>query len=246
MTRYFILIILILGLVIGLYLISQETSLFSKAGVSDVPKEVRISNISDNSFTVSWITDKTTTGFVKFGESEQLGSVASDDRDEDSQKKRATHHVTLKNLDPDRVYYYQISPDRIYKQTTAPTTTSVPSLPEPLVGKVIRADGAVPAEALVYAQIQGSALSSYTRDQGNFLITLNNARTKDLSDYLTIQSTDSISVSVTAGVEGTVQIQAKIGDQNAFSKIILENSKVSDLNDDGVINVFDYILYMLQ
>ena len=102
------LILLIIGLFAGIYLVSQKTNLFSKADVSTAPQEVKVSNISDNSFTVSWITGKPATGFIKYG-SEALEETVQDDRDAGSQELRTTHHVTIKKLEPDKTYYYQIN-----------------------------------------------------------------------------------------------------------------------------------------
>lgn len=247
-----------IGLVIGVYLVVfQRTNIFSKADISTSPQDVKISNISDNAFTVSWITQKPTIGFVQYGESENLDGQAADDRDQGAQKARITHHVTLKKLTPATTYSYKINNGTTAKQATAPVTADPPAVPEPIFGKIIKTDGKVPQEALVYLENgNGSLLSNYTKDDGNYLITLNNARTKDSTKYITVKSTDSVTVSVNAGQDGAASAQAKISEREVFSKINLINlqtpesnkvaSGVQDFNGDGVINVFDYIFYIKQ
>lgn len=259
MTKYFILIILILGLVIGLYLISQKTSLFSKAGVSDIPKEVKISNIADNSFTISWITDIATPGFIQYGKDQNLGQTALDDRDSGSQTAHFTHHVSLKNLDPNSPYYFKIgsgakvydNSGQPYTQTTAPTTTDTPPLADPLFGKVLKQNGQAPNEALVYLQPEhGTVLSSYIRSDGNFLITLTNARADNLSSYLTFDSNRKMTLVARAGLDGVVQQDVNPNNRTAAQQLVLQQSAAqnaswpADLNGDGVINAFDFALYV--
>lgn len=256
MSRILFLIILIAGLILGIYLVSQTTSLFSRADISTVPQEIKVTNISDNSFTVSWITEKPATGFLQYGGSEQLGDSIPDDRDTGVQQSHTTHHVTIKNLDPGTVYYYKITSGtenfddrgKSFTQTTAPTTENPPAPPEPIFGKVVKQDGNTSTEAVVYLEINGSLLSSFVREDGNWLITLNNARTKDLLSYITVEKSNQVHLIVQGGAEGLVKMTAKVGEQDAFSKIVLPAQEFSgggirDLNRDGVINVFDYVLH---
>lgn len=256
--KILILILIIVGLLASIYLVGQRTGFFSQADISSTPVNIKVSNIADNSFTVSWITNKETPGFIKYGESNNLTNLVFDDRDSSSPKSRSTHHLTLKNLDPNKTYYYQINNQgTILTQTTAPVTADPPAVPEPIFGKIVKVDGKVPFETLVYLEnSNGSILSSYTRDDGNYLITLNNARTKDLAKYLDVKSTDPVTISIDGGQDGTFKVQAKISEREVFSKITLTNpqapnqnrvvSGVQDFNGDGVINVFDYLIYIKQ
>lgn len=257
MSKILVPFILILGLLVGVYLVSQTTSLFSKADVSTAPSEIKVSNISDNSFTVSWLTGKLTTGFIKYG-SEALEETMQDDRDLGSQELRVTHHVTIKNLEPGKTYYYKIfsgpevfdNQGKPFTQVTASTTENPPAMPEPVFGTVVKQEGGVPAEALVYLQINnGSRLSGYTRE-GRWLITLNNARTKDLLDYISVEETDLINLEIKSGLEFRTKVSARVKEKEAFSKIVLAapeipDGKIKDLNGDGVINAIDYILQFL-
>lgn len=258
MTKILVPILLILGLFAGVYLVSQRTNFFSRADISTAPQEIKVTNISDNSFTVSWTSFKATTGFVKYSNSEQLGDTASDDRDSGAQKPRLTHHVTLKNLEPGKEYFYTITSGaegfdnkgQPFRQTTAPTTENPPVPPAaPVFGKVTRQDGSIPDEVLIYLDLSGgSPLSSYTREDGNWLITLNNARIKDLSNYITVTANDQVNLVVESGDGGKAAVRGQAGDNGSFSKVVLteDSYKVRDLNRDGVINVFDYVLQLFH
>lgn len=256
--KVIILIILISGLLVGLYLLSQQTNLFPKAAPQITPQEVKISNLSDNSFTVSWVTpDKPTIGFVSYGQG-NLTETALDDRDTAGPKPRTTHHITLKNLIPQTTYLFKISSagqtfdnnGQPYSVTTTPTTQDTPPLPQPIFGKVKTADSKPPQEAVVYVEIgEGTLLSSYTRADGNWLVTLNNARTKDLSTYLTPQDQDRVAVTIQAGIEGFISKATTLAKKNELSAITLNKTSApqkpsavpGDLNGDGVVNAFDLI-----
>lgn len=250
MSKILIFILLLAGLVVGIYLVGQRTGFFSRADISTAPQEIKISNLSDNSFTVSWITAKPTIGFIQYGESESLGNTANDDRDA---KPHLTHHVTLKKLTPNTEYLYKINTGNVVKQTTAPITKDTPPLPDSIFGKILRADKTPETEAIIYSQIgDGTLLSSFVRDNGNFLITLNNARTKDLLNYLNVKDDDQIDLTVTNG-ENNIQKQVTASGRNSAVSIILENifpkeeipsSWSQDFNKDGVINVFDYAIFL--
>ncbi|MBI2314776.1 fibronectin type III domain-containing protein [Candidatus Daviesbacteria bacterium] len=260
MSKLLPILLLIAGLVITVFLVLQQTKLFSKAGISDIPKGVKISNISDNSFTVSWVTEEAVPGFVVFGQAESLDKTALDDRDSGGRNSRLTHHITLKDLTPTTVYSFKIgsgakvydNKGKLYTQTTAPVVSDTPPLPESLLGKVETADNKVPAEALVYVNMERSTvLSSFIREDGNFLLTLNNARIIDLSSYVTLIDSKKINLTAQAGAAGTVSKELLFSDHFVSQTLTLQQVKEAqiaswpaDLNNDGVINAIDFAFYI--
>lgn len=239
MVKILGLIILIAGLGVGVYLVLNQTGFFSRADASLAPINMQISNISDNSISVSWLTNKPATGFIGYGVTDRLGSVVGDDRDGGGQKERLTHHVTLKNLDPNKTYYFKIvSGGKIFdsngkplSQKTAPVADNAPPVADPLIGKVTKKDGGVPNEALVYLKFgDNSLLSSYTRTKANWLITLNNARTADLKNYAIINPNNSAQLLVSAGADGFLDKTFKLGERGSVAKLALNPEKAIPTN----------------
>lgn len=224
-------VLLLISVGVGVYLVKQHQTGRSNASVEEQPKEIKITNISDNSFSVSWLTDKATAGFIVYGETDKLGLTASDDRDSTGQTARFTHHATVKNLNPTTVYYFKIGSGSSaydnagvsYNITTAPTTNDPPAVADPAFGKVVNGQGAPVADALVYLTVAGGTpLSSYTRADGNWLITLNNARRADLSTYITYKPTgDSVTFFVQAGTKGIARAMADTNNVRPMQNVAL-------------------------
>ena len=99
------------GLLSGLWLVQGQVSNISKAAADLEPAKVTVTNVTDTSFTVSWITTVAAPGFVEYGtEQNNIGSSLSDDRDQESGGILAylTHIVTVKGLKPETNYYFKI------------------------------------------------------------------------------------------------------------------------------------------
>ena len=80
----------------GVFLSNNFTLPWSKAASFDLyPEDVRISNLSDSSFVISWITEKPVTGFVKINDKKIF-----DSRDNNSPLGiYKVHYVEVKNLE---------------------------------------------------------------------------------------------------------------------------------------------------
>lgn len=180
------LIVLVLGVVAGIFLV-QNTQVFRLAAdPSETPKNVRITNIKDNSFTVSWITDKETVGFVAYGGSTSLGQTTS----KNEGKAVSLHHETVTGLSPQTTYFFKIAAGgrlfdnngSTYQIKTAP---SLPSAKEQdLIFGVVKNQTGQGEGAIVYVTFGGtSPLSATTDKTGQWLINLADARSSDLAQY---------------------------------------------------------------
>jgi hypothetical protein len=159
-----------------------------------VIRDLRISNVSDNSATISWLTDLAVNGMVFFGPSETLGQIVHDDRGAATSSR--THHVTLAGLTPATTYYFYVSSadtmddnsGDLYQFTTGPTLP--PTSPDLIYGQVFLPDGTTPAAAaMVYITLHNAdglgstgdaAPLSYiilATDDGYWSVDLGNART---------------------------------------------------------------------
>lgn len=195
-------ILLIIGVIGGVYLVQKKGIWFLKAAPEAIPKQVKITNLSENSFTVSWTTDGEITGFVKYGESSSLEKTARDERDELSGTTTPffTHYVKISNLQPATKYFFKIGSGRklfdnrgrLYEVTTAPVLGTPPAA-DTAYGTVVAPGGSPAAGAIVYLTLANSTLlSSLTKADGQWAIPLSVARTNHLNAYITYDRETSL------------------------------------------------------
>jgi hypothetical protein len=206
------LIVLVFGLAAGIFLVQNSTIFRLGASGENEPKDVRITNINDTSFTVSWVTSKETSGFIKYGEEETLSKTELDELGE----KGFTHYLTVNGLKPDTKYSFKINSGGAdfdnngtsWQVNTGPT---IPTNAGQLTvsGTILEQTGQPAKKALVYLTIAGSSpLSSTTSQNGSWVIPLNFARTQELSAFILIQESSSLlEISVNAGPNGIASAQ---------------------------------------
>src|SRR3989344_1245925 len=125
------LLVLLGGIIAGVALIGTQAgglTLFTKAGPTSTPRQIRITNISDTGFTVSWITDTSVSGYVRYGtEANSLNKNFGDDRDQISGSVGlyTTHHVTLKGLTANTKHFFKIGTgSQLYDENGKPFETT--------------------------------------------------------------------------------------------------------------------------
>jgi hypothetical protein len=220
-------IILLAGVFAGVFLLNMRQVFKIGADASLSPKDIRVSNISDTSATISWTTDKETTGFVNWGESQ--GSVANIEKESEDNQKFFTHTITISGLKASGTYYYKINSDGTsvdnggipWQFTTGPAL-SVNKHSVLISGSVVTTSGLPAKRALVYATVSGYLLSTPTSDTGNFVFQLSGVRTTDLGSYQEIDSAGTlVEISVQAGIDGTASAQIFPHSANPIPAIIL-------------------------
>lgn len=225
-------LLLFFSLGVTVFLFKNIRSLLGRANPAAIPSEIKITNLTDNGFTVSWITSAEVNGSVNFGEDESLGNIALDDRDQVSSETTAssTHHVTLRYLKPQTDYYFKIisasdtfdNNGRPYVVTTAPVIEGSSQLLNPAHGTVQKSDQTPADGAIVYLSLPNSTLlSTIVRSSGNWLITLSTARTADLVNFITTQGNEKMEIFVQAGKEGTAQVLTTFLDSSPVPQITL-------------------------
>lgn len=188
--------IISVGIALISHLVNTGVIFIGRASPGYTPENIRISNITDTSFTLSYSTTDTVLGSVTFGTSKTLGSVALDDRDQQSGSPtpHQLHYITVRNLQPNTHYFYSITSgtgkfqngDVPFEITTAATTSTSPSSQNPLVGKVLQTDGAPPKEAIVYLKVaKAGVASTLVKTDGTYLLPLNFLRSENLSSFAT-------------------------------------------------------------
>lgn len=205
-------IILVLSVAAGVLMVQFRQVFRLGASGDTTPKNVRVSNITDSSFSVSWTTDANTSGFVNYGENQNSISQIVEDQNSTTS---FTHSVNLTNLKPQAQYFFKInSGGNSYDNSgTAWQIKTGPILPSPsgsnlISGSILTASGSPSKNALVYVSIGGYLLSTITSQNGSWVIQLAQARAVDLSSFLQIDSAATLlEISVDAGPDGIASAQ---------------------------------------
>ena len=230
------LFILLAGMAGGVLLIRQGSQWFTRASPTLTPKQIKITNISNNSLTVSWITDGETAGFVKYGPEANFNLIAKDDRDQisGSSDSFSTHHVTLRNLNSSATYYFKIfsgnqafeNNGQPYQATTAPAIQAQPPNNDVAYGKIESQAGVAVENTIVYLSLANTTpQSTLTTSSGTWTIPLNTIRSTDLSTYAAYDHQASLEeIFVQAGSLGTATAIAVTKNDSPMPNIILGES----------------------
>lgn len=170
------LLVVAIGVFGTTYLVQNLGPLFSRATASDTPGEVKITNITDSSLTISWITQNNTTGSVRIWEKEDQALTALDDRDASPYK---THYVSIGKLTPQTSYLFTInSGNSSYENNGTPyktatlATTNINLKKTLAAGNVINEDGTPASQIIVYLFFKKTEnFSAITSKTGDWKIT---------------------------------------------------------------------------
>lgn len=228
------LFLIAIGLVVTAFLVSSAQRFFLKASPDATPKEVKITNLFDTSFSVSFVTpDTPVSSAISYGEKSSLGSTATDDRVQagTSQDRFTTHHLTVRFLKPGTKYYFKIisggqqydNQGIPYSVVTAPSLGTSTISSTPVYGKIFKSDKSPANGAIIYLTVKDSApLSTLVKSSGSWLITLNNARKSDLSSYLNINPKgDAENIFVQGALDGVATAQTVTGNDAPVPTIFL-------------------------
>src|SRR4030043_716560 len=193
------LIVLVIGLGTGIILINGRQIFGLNAKEEASPKNVRVSNINESSFSVSWTTAVDTKGFIKWGGKERtLNQTALDKPDPNSKKKN--QYNTINNLDINKNYYFSINSDGFdYSNNNLPwqiqtgSKLSSPNRSNIIYGSVLTSSGQPEKKAIIYVSAGGgSLLSTISEEDGSWVIPLSSIRTKELNSYVPIDDSNTI------------------------------------------------------
>jgi hypothetical protein len=197
-------------LVIILFLTSwtvrNNTLVNIRANPSYTPKDIKISNITDNSFTISYITSDLITGSLSYGTTTNVGNVLLDDKDKTTGKPsiHQLHYFTINNLNAGSQYYFTIlSGDQTFNDNGLPYSVSTGQTLQPnssnqitASGNVLLPDATYPKEAIIYIKtINSQLLSAPILPDGSFRISLATLRDLNLKNYLQLTDNDTLELS---------------------------------------------------
>lgn len=212
---------------------------FSGASSQYEPRMVNISNITDRSFVVSWVTESQVTGLVQANVN---GSYINyyDVRDSSSPGNYYTHYILVDGrLESEKEYSFNIiSSDKVFKDDAYKVKTAKMlsgPLPEANLayGQIRSSSGGDVSGAIVILEIPGMAmLSSITSSQGNWVIPLSVSYNSDLTGLSRLpQARVEEVIKIYGGVYGDATIVNYTDNNTPVPLIVL--GQTQDLRDES-------------
>lgn len=217
------LILLLAGVFLGGKLTGQQISWFSRADSECQPINLQITNITPNSFDVSFSTDKVCSSALKV-EGQTLVNPKGNSR---------VHYFSVINLQPQTTYSFALILDgrqiisSAYQTRTA--TTPAGALPSSNLawGRVLNSDLSPASEAIVYLNIPGAApLSAVTTSDGHWHISLAISLDATKTSWFT-PPPDTVEDIVVISSDGqTTQIAGNTSQNNPVADIIVGQDRL--------------------
>lgn len=195
------------GILLTSYLAQKGILPFINAAPSETPTNIRITNMTDSSFTITYKTADSITGTISYGTNAGMGQIALDDRDQKSGRPQdyQIHSITLRQLTASTNYYYSIisgtttflNNNKPFILKTGPTIYSSPSDIPPISGRIITPDGNNAIFVIVFVKtITSQLLSTLTNNNGLYILPINTIRTSDLKYYEKIEPSNKFDLLV--------------------------------------------------
>lgn len=200
--------VLVLGVVGGVLLVGQGTGGFlPRASAEYTPQQVRITNITENGFSVSFRTQQAASAAIKYGtDQNSMRTEVRDDRDQLSGQVGSylTHHITVKGLQPQTQYSFQIVTQgrQVFENNGEPFSVRTARAAEPAgarsaYGTVLNQAGNPATGALVYITTSGaSPQSASVKSDGSWSIPLAQMRTQDLSSVYSLEDSTNLNIQI--------------------------------------------------
>lgn len=227
------LLLLIFGALGGVMFINQKTDFLPRAAPEYTPQKVKITNVSENGFTISWITKEATIGFVKFGEATgNLNQTAIDDRDllTGTSSEYRTHYISIQNLKPSTAYYFKLGSQKnqLFDNNgepfslTTPAALTTPPPADTAYGTVITPANTPAEGAIVYVSMGNSTpVSALVKQNGNWATNLSTARTVDFASYSQYDQNTRIDLMVQPATGEVAQAITSVGNTKPVPTITL-------------------------
>lgn len=224
-------VLLILGLGSTTFLLQSSTSIQGQASEDEKPQNIRITNLTDSSVTISYATSQPLHGSISYGETESLGSQILDERDYESgsPKQSLLHYMSISGLQPDTTYYFSIlsgestflNKDQPFTFRTAPKLSGTPPLLPKYSGRVAGIEDT--SEIILFVISNGQDYSTRVKNDGSYVVSLANLRNEDLNSYLKLSQNDTLLFTFVSPVEKAVA-KIRVDQESPLPAVVLSQT----------------------
>lgn len=211
-------------LAFSLYLIGRfflTSSLIPSRATKKLLLRLEISNILPNQVTLFWQTQDKENGWVLYGKEKQdFSQIAFDERDLQNKKGEFFYHyVTIKNLDPETRYFFNLASTRGLMAKEGRIPFSFQTMPlrkhvanqKPAYGKVVRKNGSALEGAIILLSFPETyQLSALSKSTGEWLIALNNATNAKTGKLQTLSEKERMKIEIISETKEVSIIQTYI------------------------------------
>lgn len=233
-----IVVTLLLGIPLVLFASLEVAQWVTRASVEPEPTNVLFTNVGTQEFTVSWVTDTTSTGSVIPIVNGQDGAPLIDTR---GSRKRKTHYVTQRALEPNTNYSFTIlSNEERYGSDgletfsfKTPTVVSTAPTANPVSGSV---SGVNNEDGMVFISTMDKdvyAVSSVVSKGGTWNIDLSSLRKISDGSYIIVRENDRLVIVAVVAPDKGAFLQGTFGelfDSNGVLKEVYPLN-VGDIDD---------------
>lgn len=191
-------LLLLGGIGVASYVANTSQQFTTQASPDEKPENIRLTNVSDASFTLTYTTTKSVLGNISFGTKDPT-QTALDDRDQKTgtPKQYTTHSITATGLTPETNYVFTIlSGGSVFLNEGKPFTvitgkkiTGKGEQKMTITGTILGIDGNHPGNVLIYVTSKNAQVRSVLSDaNGKYILNLTNLRTKNLDSYTSLNT----------------------------------------------------------
>ncbi len=241
------------ALIVGLLFLGEGFGVFiPRAKKSLQIENLRITNVTQDSFTVSFYTPDKISAFVKYSDDQdKLTNKAIDERDLVSSEVNQynLHYITISELQPETTYYFKVydednnETESVYYVTTAKEFSLSQSLmsAKTIYGNVSFKNGMPATGSIVYVKIDGAEeKSSLVKKSGGWIIPLSKTIKEDGSGYLKLEDDTNIRIKMQGTDLGQVkEINTTIEKAQPLKDITIDAQESGNVlsaqnKDDGI------------
>lgn len=236
--------ILVIVFVVGFFLSLTNRSVQPTKATKSNLKRVEVANLNPIQVSIFWQGQAAEEGWIVYGEEEnKLSNIALDDRDIATSKgKFLNHFSTLKNLKPDKVYFFAIiaanqkivAPDGRLFSFKTPLESAAKTKLNPATGKALNQNLTPLENAVVLINIDDntSVLATLTKSSGEWLIPLNSFYDKKLLQEKTFTGNEEVKLEILSesGMITSIQSDLNFLAGNSETTVIGKNYNFLDEN----------------